>query len=52
VDNIRVILKYLSLASPEHDHRPPCPANIERLIILVEDKNRGVDHHTLRSVRF
>jgi hypothetical protein len=52
VNNIRVVLQNLGLASPEHDYRPPCPANIERLVILVEDKDRGVDHYASTWRRF
>lgn len=52
VNNIRVVLQNLGLASPEHDYRPPCPANIERLVILVEDKDRGVDHYAFTWGRF
>ena len=52
VNNIRVVLQNLGLASPEHDYCPPCPANIERLVILVEDKDRGVDHYASTWGRF
>ena len=50
VNNIRVILQYFGLASPEHDDRPPRPADIERLVVLVQYKDRGVDHYKLHLV--
>jgi len=51
VHDIRVILQNLSLAYPEQHNRPPCPANIERLVILVQDKDRGIYHDALHSAQ-
>jgi len=51
VHNIRVILQNLSLASPEQHNRPPRSANIERLVILVQDKDRGIYHNAFHSVQ-
>ena len=44
-----VLLQHLSLAPPYQHNRPPCPANIKRLVVLVEDQDRGVDHNNLRT---
>jgi hypothetical protein len=35
VHYVRVILQDLGLASIEHYHRSPCPANIQRLVVLI-----------------
>jgi len=44
-----VLLQHLRLAPPYQDNRPPCPADIERLVVLIEDQDRGIDHNNLRT---
>ena len=44
VDRGRVILQHFRLPLPEHDDRPPRPADVERFVVLVENQHRLVDH--------
>jgi len=43
-----VFFQHLSLAPPYQDNRPPRSTDIERLVVLIEDQDRGIDHNNLR----
>jgi hypothetical protein len=44
-----VFLQHLRLAPPDQDNRPPRSTDIERLVVLIEDQDRGIDHNNLRT---
>jgi hypothetical protein len=47
-DCTRVFLQHLCLAPPEQDNGPPGTADIERLVVLIKNKDRGIYHNILR----
>jgi len=44
VEHARVFLEHLRLAPPDEDNCPPRPADIERLVVLIKNQDRGVNH--------
>jgi len=44
-----VFLQHLCLAPPYQDNRPPRSTDIKRLVVLIEDQDRGIDHNNLRT---
>jgi hypothetical protein len=41
-----VVFQHLRLASINQNERPPGVADVKRLIVLIQNENRGINHET------